>query len=231
MEPAQKRQRTAATTMQRISLLPKELQAKILMSAMEPTPTAAIVDAAIDFRYGEPCWWRGRVVDKDRGYEKYLICHTHNHRLWARVLEVQHDASLAWKWSQTNVWVNRTGRAYRRGKWLDLWNEYLIRQRVRGHIPDDKYVEDGGFARELRMHIPPADSTLADVPHETLLNTLGYAMVNDPLDGYFRLQWGDVATRHASTLDHLGHSTLDVRDYHRKVLIECGERLYTLVQL
>ena len=46
MEPAQKRQRTAATTMQRISLLPKEVQAGILMLAME-TPTAAIMKAAI----------------------------------------------------------------------------------------------------------------------------------------------------------------------------------------
>ena len=53
MEPAQKRQRVAATTMQRISLLPKELQAGILMSAMEPTPTATIVKAAIGNAYGE----------------------------------------------------------------------------------------------------------------------------------------------------------------------------------
>ena len=57
MEPAQKRQRTAATTMQRISLLPKEVQAGILMLALEPTPTAAIMKAAIGDAYGETGWW------------------------------------------------------------------------------------------------------------------------------------------------------------------------------
>ena len=81
MEPAQKRQRTAATTMQRISLLPKELQAGILMWAMEPMPTAAIVKAAIDYAYGKPRWWWATVVGKDHGYQKYLNRHTHCHRL------------------------------------------------------------------------------------------------------------------------------------------------------
>ena len=76
MEPAQKRQRTAATTMQRISLLPKELQAGILMWAMEPTPTAAIMKAAIGNAYSEQRWWAD-VVGKGHGHQKYLNRHTH----------------------------------------------------------------------------------------------------------------------------------------------------------
>ena len=77
MEPAQKRQRTAATTMQRVCERPKELQTKILMSAMTPTPTAAIMKAAIDFRYGELSWWKARGAFPDHGYQKYLNRHTH----------------------------------------------------------------------------------------------------------------------------------------------------------
>ena len=54
MKPAQKRQRTAATTMQRISMLPKVLQVDILTWAMEPTPTAVIMKAAIGNVHCEP---------------------------------------------------------------------------------------------------------------------------------------------------------------------------------
>ena len=72
MESPQKRQRTAATTMQRISLLPKEVQSGILMLAMEPT---ALVKAAIGDRYGEQRWWAD-VVGKDHGHQKYLNRYT-----------------------------------------------------------------------------------------------------------------------------------------------------------
>ena len=51
MEPTQKRQRVAATTMQRVGLLPKELQGRILMLAIE-APSAAVVKAAIGDAYG-----------------------------------------------------------------------------------------------------------------------------------------------------------------------------------
>ena len=105
MEPAQRRQRTAATTMQRISLLPKELQAKILMLAIE-TPTAAVMKAAIGNEYGMWRGWWAPAVGEDNGYQKYLNRHTHCHMLWARALEVRHDGSLAWKLSETNVFVN-----------------------------------------------------------------------------------------------------------------------------
>ena len=140
MEPAQKRQRTAATTMQLVSLLPKEVQAGILMLALEPTPTAVIMKAAIGNAYGWLRWWKATAVDKDNGYQKYLNRHTHCHRLWARALEVRPDGSLAWKWSETNVFVNQTGRAHVRGIWPDLENEVAIRRNVRGEPPNDQYV-------------------------------------------------------------------------------------------
>ena len=137
MEPAQKRQRTAATTMQRISTLPKELQAGILMWAMEPTPTAAIMKA-----YGKQHWWVD-VVGKDKGYQKYLNYHTPCLRLWARALEVLPDGSLAWKWSRTNVFMNKSGGAYVRGTWDDLANEMAIKRNVRRRPPVDKYLHEG----------------------------------------------------------------------------------------
>ena len=84
MEPAQKRQRLAATTMQLVSLLPKEVQAGILMLALEPTPTAVIIKAAIGNAYGWPRWWKATAIGKDNGYQKYLNYHTPCRRLWSR---------------------------------------------------------------------------------------------------------------------------------------------------
>ena len=190
MEPAQKRQRTAATTMQRISMLPKELQAGILMWAMEPTPSATLMKAAIGDAYGEQSWW-ATVVGKDHGHQKYLNRHTHCHRLWARALEVRHDGSLAWKWSESNVFVNQSGRAHVRGIWADLENEVAIRRNVRSEPPVYQYVS--GAARELRMQRTPIS---ADEPlHEALVDMCGYAIVNEPTDGMFRLEWAEYATR------------------------------------
>ena len=54
MEPAQKRQRCEMSAMRRMGLLPREVQAKILAWAMELTPSAALVKAAIGDRYGDP---------------------------------------------------------------------------------------------------------------------------------------------------------------------------------
>ena len=190
MEPAQKRQRVAATTMQRISLLPKQLQVDILMRAMEPTPTAAIVKAAIGDAYGEQSWWT-TVVGKDNGYQMYLNRHTHCYMLWARALEVRHDGSLAWKWSETNMFVNRTGRAHARGVWADLENEVTIRRNVRSEPPIDQYVNDLG--RELHMRYPAA-SKLATVPPEPFVGIGGYVTVNEPTDGRFRLEWRTIVT-------------------------------------
>ena len=142
MEPAQKRQRTAATTMQRVCELPKELQAGILMWAMEPTPSATLMKAAIGDAYGEQSWW-ATVVGKDHGHQKYLNRHTHCHRLWARALEVRPDGSLAWKWSQTNVFLNKSGKPHARGDWEDLKNELAIRRNIRRKPPVDKFLHEG----------------------------------------------------------------------------------------
>ena len=136
MEPAQKRQRPAATTMQLVSLLPKEVQVGVLMWAMEPTPTAAIMKAAIGDKHGETGWWAD-IVGKKHGYQTYLNRHTHCHNLWSRALEARPDDSVAWKWSPTNVFVNRTGRAHVRGVWADYENENAIIRNFRGKLPDD----------------------------------------------------------------------------------------------
>jgi len=205
MEPAQKRQRTAATTMQRISLLPKELQAGILMWAMEPTPSATLMKAAIGDAYGEQSWW-ATVVGKDHGHQKYLNRHTHCHRLWARALEVRPDGSLAWKWSETNVFVNQSGRAHVRGIWADLENEVAIRRNVRGEPPIDQYVMYE-LARALYIQCPPPDSKAAVVtPHEALADTCGYVIVNRPADGRLRLEWAEHATRIARIYTGMWHT-------------------------
>ena len=209
MEPAQKRQRVAATTMQLVSMLPKELQAGVLMWAMEPTPTAAIMKAAIGDKHGETGWWAD-IVGKDHGHQKYLNRHTHCHRLWSRALEVRPDGSLAWKWSETNVFVNQTGRAHVRGVWADLQNEVAIRRNVRCEPPNDQYVESYGLARELRMHMPPVD--LRGDNLETFVDICGYVIVNEPTDGGFQLQWGDAATRIAKILSELWHVNAQRRE-------------------
>jgi len=148
MESPQKRQRIAATTMQLISLLPKEVQAGILMWAMEPPPTAAIIKAAIGDEYGESGWWLSRV-ERNGGYQKHLNLHSPCEALWARVLTRRRNGALAWKWSETNMFVNRTGRAHARGVWADLENEVTSRRNVRSEPPIDQYVNDLG--RELHM--------------------------------------------------------------------------------
>ena len=205
MEPAQKRQRIAATAMQRISLLPKEVQAGILMLAMEPTPSAVIMKAAIGDKHGETGWWAD-IVGKDSGHHRYLNRHTHCPRLWSRALEVRPDGCLAWKWSETNVFVNRSGRAHVRGVWADLENEVAIRRNVRGEPPYDQYVYMA--ARELRMLVPSSDT----VPPQTFKNTGGYAIVNEQTDGSFRLEWGGAATYCNDILRNLGHLRADAQE-------------------
>ena len=85
MEPAQKRQRCETSTMQHIGLLPREVRAKILAWAMEPTPSAALVKAAIGDMYGNPGWWATKV-GPDRGHQRFLNYRTPCLRLWARAL-------------------------------------------------------------------------------------------------------------------------------------------------
>ena len=158
--------------------------------------------AAIGNAYGEQRWWAD-VVGKDHGHQKYLNRHTHCHRLWSRAMEVRPDGSLAWKWSQTNVFVNRTGRAHVRGIWAGMENELAIRRNVRGKPPIDQYV-GSEIARELHMQRPPMS---ADEPlHEALADTCGYAIVNEPTDGRFRLEWGQGATSIARIYSGMWHS-------------------------
>ena len=63
------------------------------------------------------------------------------------------------------------------------------------------------------MHFPPADFRVADVPHETFVDTLGYI---DPW-GY-RLTWDDDAIRQTSLLDGVWHSKQRLRDECRRML-------------
>ena len=146
--------------MQRISLLPREVQAKILAWAMELTPSAALVKAAIGDRYGNPGWWATKV-GRDRGYQRFLNYHTPCLRLWARALEALYDGSLAWKWSQTNVFLNRTGRAHVQGVWEDLENEMAVRRNTPRKPPVDKFLHEGvlqnrynQLVRALYVNVP-----------------------------------------------------------------------------
>jgi len=224
MEPAQKRQRTAATTMQHISLLPKELQAGILMWAMEPTPTAAIVKAAIGDAFGETGWWAD-VVGKDTGYQKYLNYHTPCIRLWARVVDMLQDGTLAWKWSQTNVLLNKSGNVHVRGAWEDLELEAAIRMCLSRKPPNnDKYMADGVREvrrnprfRELYVNVtPPGYIT------QRFDSVRGRAVLAHAESCHFQLEWSPMATNHSMWL--YGHCKGD-----REVCIEaCKQRLVSL---
>jgi len=160
MEPAQKRQRCEMSAMQRLGLLPREVQAKILAWAMEPTPSAALVKTAIGKRYGNDAWWATKL-GRDRGYQRFLNYHTPCLRLWARTLEALHDGSLAWKWSQTNVFLNRAGHAHVRGGWKDLVNEMAVRRDIPRKPPVDKFLHEGALKnrynqldRRLYVNVP-----------------------------------------------------------------------------
>jgi hypothetical protein len=149
--------------MQRIGLLPREVQAKILAWAMEPTPSATLVKASIGDRYGHPGWW-ATEVGRDQGYQRFLNYHMPCLRLWARALEVLHDSSLAWKWSQTSVFLNKSGNAHVRGAWEDLENEMAIRRNIRRKPPVDKFLHEGvlethsnQLVRGLYMNMQPDD--------------------------------------------------------------------------
>ena len=160
MEPAQKRQRVAATTMQRISMLPREVQVDVLMWALEPTPTAVIMKAAIGNAYGLLAWWLDRVGRAD-GYQKHLNRSSPCEALWARVLTRRWNGTLAWKWSQTNVFMNLTGAAHERGVWTGIRSERALRMTLgrRKRIPcdDDKialYKHWDGECRRLFVKLP-----------------------------------------------------------------------------
>jgi len=159
MESAQKRQRIAATTMQRVCELPKELQGRILQLAIE-TPTAAIMKAAIGDAYGLSGWWLPRVGRAD-GYQKHLDRSSPCEALWARVLTRRWNGTLAWKWSQTNVFMNLTWVAHERGVWAGIRNERVLRRKLAGRkrIPCDydnydSYVYWRGDCRRLFVKLP-----------------------------------------------------------------------------
>ena len=98
--------------------------------------------AASGNAYGEQRWWAD-VVGKDNGYQKYLNYHTPCIGLWSRALEVRPDGSLAWKWSQTNMFLNKSGKGHARGDWEDLVNELAIRRNIRRKPPVDKFLHEG----------------------------------------------------------------------------------------
>ena len=224
MEPAQKRQRVAATTMQLVSLLPKEVQAGVLMWAMEPTPTAALVKAAVGDMYGEQRWWTTAVA-KDAGYQKYLKCHTPCIRLWARVADMLPDGSLAWKWSETNVFLNKSGRLHVRGDWEDLQLEMAARMTLGKKSPKiDKYLADG--VREVRRNPRFRELYVNVTPPGYLTQCFDSVRCSVVLANvescHFRLEWSPMAANHSMWL--YGHCKGD-----REVCIEaCKQRLVLL---
>ena len=88
-------------------------------------------------------------------------------------------------------------------------NEVVIRRSVIGYPPNDEHVV--GRSRDLRMHIPPADFRAADVPHETFVDTLGWAFLNRSFGGFW-LEWGGAARQLTHTLDGVWHFTQRLRD-------------------
>ena len=191
MEPAQKRQRCQMSTMQRLSLLPNDVQVGVLMWAMEPMPTAAIMKAAIGDRYGNPGWWAD-LVDHSKGYERFLNYHRPCLHLWARVLE-ERNGFLEWKWSKTNVLLNAIGGACIKGSWDDLTNEMVIRRNTDRTPPVDKFLHEGRLethvhqnARALYVNVPKP-GTSDDLP-QLFRCTRNRVML---AGGNFRLDWHD----------------------------------------
>jgi hypothetical protein len=180
--------------MQRIGLLPKEVQAKILLMAIE-TPSAALVKAAIGDRDCNPGWWATKV-GRDRGYQRFLNYHTPCLRLWARALEVLPDGSLAWKWSRTNVFMNKSGGAYVRGTWDDLANEMAIRRNICRKPPVDKFLHEGLLqnrynqqVRALYVNVPNPGYGASDDRPWHFRCTFNRVVLADLKSGNFWLDW------------------------------------------
>ena len=195
MEPAQKRQRCETSPMQRIGSLPKEVQAKILVWAMEPTPSASLVKAAIGDRRGDPGWWATKV-GRDQGYQRFLNYHMPCFRLWARALEVLSDGSLAWKWSRTNVLLNKSGNVHVRGVWEDLVNEMAIRRNVPRKPPVDKFLHEGVMenrynqqVRALYVNVPNPGYGASDDRPWHFRCTFNRVVLADLKSGDYRLDW------------------------------------------
>jgi len=193
--------------MQRIGLLPKEVQAKILLMAIE-TPSASLVKAAIGDRYGDPGWWATNV-GRDQGYQRFLNYHTPCFRLWARALDVLSDGSLAWKWSRTNVLLNKSGNVHVRGVWEDLVNEMAIRRNVPGKPPVDKFLHDGVLenrytqdVRSLYVNVPSPGYGASDDRPWHFRCTYNRVVLADLKSGDYRLDWyeNDIYTGRCKSL-------------------------------
>jgi hypothetical protein len=181
--------------MQRIGSLPKEVQAKILVWAMEPTPSASLVKAAIGDRRGDPGWWATKV-GRDQGYQRFLNYHMPCFRLWARALEVLSDGSLAWKWSRTNVLLNKSGNVHVRGVWEDLVNEMAIRRNVPRKPPVDKFLHEGVMenrynqqVRALYVNVPNPGYGASDNRPWHFRCTFNRVVLADLKSGDYRLDW------------------------------------------
>ena len=148
------------------------------------------------------------MVGEDNGYQKYLNYHTPCIRLWARVVDMLQDGSLAWKWSQTNVFLNKSGNAHVRGIWEDLENEVAIRMYINKKPPIDKYsvggvheVRHNPRIRELYVNCSRPDDRL-QVQH--LASTRGGRAVLANLEScHPQFKWSPMATNSSMWLyDH-----------------------------
>jgi hypothetical protein len=153
------------------------------------------VKAAIGDRYGNPGWWATKV-GPGRGYQRVLNYHTPCLRLWARALEVLPDGSLAWKWSRTNVFLNKSGNAHVRGVWEDLANEMAIRRNICRKPPVDKFLHEGLLqnrynqqVRALYVNVPESGYGVPDDLPQLFRCTCNRVVLADLTSGDFRLDW------------------------------------------
>jgi hypothetical protein len=107
--------------------------------------------------------------------------------LWVRVLKRRWSGTLAWKWSQTNVFMNLTGAAHERGVWTGLRSERALRRTLvrRTWIPCDDARYDrythwsGEDCRRLYVKMPDGSfrgtgAYLCDVPTEANARLLNF---------------------------------------------------------
>ena len=110
------------------------------------------------------------------------------------MLEVMHDGSLAWKWSRTNVFMNKSGGAYVRGTWDDLANEMAIKRNVRRRPPVDKYLHDGDLRTRrdplIRALYVNATEYWKDSDH-VFRYTSNKLVLTDLASGKCRLDWNE----------------------------------------
>ena len=110
-------------------------------------------------------------------------------------------------WSQTNVFLNKSGKTHMRGVWEDLENEMAIRRNIRRKPPYDRIRNDGlldarsnQLLRELYVKLRPSMYET----HPRFRSTNGCVRLANFTSGDSGLDWSPSGTYWSTMLYDFG---------------------------